>query len=279
MTLEGSAIPLEIKPVKSASRSDDSQKETYQCACKKGGACHRDAHLEGNSCEQSVTLSKSNRHKVCNQCRKNKNKQKSGENLIPRDREHRVVPITVLPGVTTLENSFLAIPLPHTDGMPSVIPNIHLDMGGHSSAHVTSLLNQSSSMSHSHMDRSSGDRGSSSSQSLNGKMQCACDKGGNCSRIKHAPDQPCDRTVTITKNDKHTRCKGCRYLKKRRSGTAASESSGAGIGINISVPSHSRSSMGIVAGPVPTPQLLSMSSGAVPMSHAVPLSHHDLNHL
>ena len=49
-----------------------------------------------------------------------------------------------------------------------------------------------------------------------GKMPCQCDKGGTCSRQKHFQDTTCDRFVTITKNDKHTRCKGCRYLKKRK---------------------------------------------------------------
>jgi hypothetical protein len=149
--------------------------------------------------------------------------------------------------------------------MPLAIPSMHsLDMG-HSS-HSSLLLNQSSS-NLSHADRSV-------TQALNGKMQCACEKGGNCSRTKHIADQPCDRTVTITKNDKHTRCKGCRYLKKRKpNGSPVENPRGGAISIEVPMPAAQ-------------PQLLSMSSmsmsgmtsGAVPLSHA-PMSHHDLNHL
>jgi hypothetical protein len=259
MTLDGEVIPKESKATK-ASRADE-QRETFQCGCKKGGTCHREQHTEGTACEQTVTLSKSNRHKVCNQCRKNKNKKGGDGTHIPRAEHSRIVPVTVIPNVPVIENSFLAVPLPHSD-MPSAIPSMHsLDMG--LSTHASSLLNQGSS-SLSHADRSS------ATQALNGKMQCACDKGGSCSRTKHNADQQCDRTVTITKNDKHTRCKGCRYLKKRRVNGAIVEGSGRSSSVSMSIE---------VPLPAAQPQLLSMSSGAVPLSHALPMSHHDLNHL
>jgi hypothetical protein len=55
--------------------SGDGHKESVQCICTKGGQCHREKHSEGIQCERYVTLTKNNRHKMCNGCRKAKAKK------------------------------------------------------------------------------------------------------------------------------------------------------------------------------------------------------------
>lgn len=262
MTIESNdAIPKDLKANK-ANRTDE-HREQIQCGCKKAGQCHREAHVAGMSCEQIVTLSKSNRHKVCNQCRKTKAK-KSGEvhsvgasSLASQNREHatRASPNTIINGDSVLDPSFLSVPLPND--IPSAIPQMqigvgevirHFDLAG--SVNIPTTGNR--------------ERNTSSVQS--GRQQCQCDKGGMCSRAKHDEGQPCDRVVCITKTDKHTRCKGCRYLKKRKT-----------VGVAGASNQISSMSMAQVEVPVPMaqPTLLNMSQHiAVPhsMPTGIPMS-------
>ena len=58
----------------------------------------------------------------------------------------------------------------------------------------------------------------SNSKGLPNKLSCSCEKGGSCFRAKHFEGQTCDRTVTITKHDRHKRCFGCRITKNRKTG-------------------------------------------------------------
>ena len=48
------------------------------------------------------------------------------------------------------------------------------------------------------------------------RKACACKGGESCNRGKHKEGNACDRFVSQNGKDKHTVCKGCRYLKKKR---------------------------------------------------------------
>lgn len=49
------------------------QKATHICPCACDGVkCHRPNHLAGSPCDRMINLSATNRHRVCNSCRKMK---------------------------------------------------------------------------------------------------------------------------------------------------------------------------------------------------------------
>jgi hypothetical protein len=418
MTLSNGEMDKEVKPVKAARPGDD-VKENFPCACKKGGHCFREAHGDGMQCEMSVTLSKSNRHKVCNQCRKNKVKK------APSNINQTVAPS--IQNVPVVGEVSLHMP-PMPDSIPAPVPTLHHN-SGHNMQNPLSMQNPGQ-MTHPHMTNPhtlgmqalqdmqqsmqvlvdhmpsphglpqpqdmpqpqgiqppqgmpQGMQGMQAPQSLNlhtqpqhmenlaqsiqelqelqemqssviqnlpvasmptmqpvqnmpnppppqhhqsyapspnvhsvqhsqlaqlhapsqsiptdtlsmmqvqnimppmsqsmqpsnpqgmpgsvngigggqpqqgGKMACQCDKGGGCSRQKHFQDAPCDRFVTITKNDKHTRCKGCRYLKKRKTGSMQQQ------GVNTN---SQNIQMGSVDVPVPSAAPPSL----IPMGASIP---------
>jgi len=362
MTLPNGEMDKEVKPVKAARPGDD-VKENFPCACKKGGHCFREGHPEGMPCEMSVTLSKSNRHKVCNQCRKNKVK-KAPSNInqsvapsiqnvpvgevslhmppmpdsipapVPTLQSHHNAQ-NLLPNPLGLQSAQLAhsqqsllsqsmsmnsmtmqpmntpamqgttmqglqpvappqamqpprsIQPPTTmQGMP---PNPHMDMQG---VGVQSIPMQHPQLTHQLVNPSQAIPTDSLSmlnvlppmtqpmqppnpqgvgpivglgvgQPQSGKMACQCDKGGGCSRQKHFQDSPCDRFVTITKNDKHTRCKGCRYLKKRKTGTnmqsvmsGVNVTSAMGVGVSVDVPVPSAAPPSLIPMGAAIPQMM-----------------------
>lgn len=274
MTIEGDALPKEMKVAKVASRMLDEHRETSICACKKGGSCFRDVHQEGMPCDMVVTLSKTNRHKVCNQCRKNKAKKlNQGSSSSNSSMNDRAMPMPIVPSMggqdpyhshsmsmsiahpTQMEMTAMAVPHILHESMVPVMPSHHSQI----------QLQQHQQQ---QMVNNSGIPG-------NGKMNCQCDKGGGCARAKHGMDQACDRVVTITKNDKHTRCKGCRYQKKRKLPTSnGSMMSG-----------QMMSQMNVMeVPPVPSaaqPHLMPMGGSLnVPSLHAVPLGHldHQMHH-
>ena len=52
------------------------------------------------------------------------------------------------------------------------------------------------------------------------KIKCECSQGGSCYRAGHLEGTECDRYFTISKRERHRRCKGCRSIaassKKQR---------------------------------------------------------------
>jgi hypothetical protein len=268
MTIEGDVLPKELKVTKvsNTNRLLDEQRETYNCACKKGGSCFRETHQEGLPCEMQVTLSKTNRHKVCNQCRKNKSKKLGSVNssVSSVSMQDRVVPLP--PSVVSLNpDAYHAIPLTMQNGLDlqSAIPHISMSHDG--------SLQQVPSMSV-HVPTGMPQHVGSNSNGLPNKLPCSCEKGGNCSRAKHFEGQTCDRTVTITKNDKHTRCKGCRYTKKRKTGTLVDSRNISQMDIPM-VPSASVGHMVSMnhPGPMTVPSLHSVP---LPLHHDVVIPHH-----
>ena len=261
MTIEGDALPKEMKAAKVAGRMMDEHRETFSCACKKGGSCFRDVHQDGTPCEMIVTLSKTNRHKVCNQCRKNKaKKMNQGSSSSHSSMNERVVPLPVVPSITG-PDAYHAIPmaLSHPTQMEmTAMPVPHIL---HESMHSVPV------MPHTSRERETQAMVNSNGP-FPGKIACQCDKGGSCARGKHYESQSCDRTVSITKNDKHTRCKGCRYLKKKKVGTPGGHILQGQLISQMNamevppVPSASQAHLMPMGGSVSVPSL-----NAVPFSH------------
>jgi hypothetical protein len=194
MLQDDNGIPKEIKPVKAARGfGQDEQKEQQQCACIKGGTCYRSKHAEGTSCERMVTLSKSNRHKTCNGCRKNK-QQKNLRDGSGMDNSRAVTVPSIIQS-TDGSSNYLAVPMP--------LPPQHQDM----TSAIPSMLGVGvgSQVSHS----ASGDGHKESAQ-------CICMKGGQCHREKHSEGIQCERYVSLTKTNRHKMCNGCRKAKAKK---------------------------------------------------------------
>ncbi len=188
-------IPKEIKPTKAARGfAQDEQKEQQQCACAKGGNCFRAKHGEGIPCERLVTLSKSNRHKTCNGCRKNKQKILREGSSIDNIRVN--VP-SIQPNDGSSNYLAVPMPLPPHHEMPAAIPSM-LGVG------VGSQVSHSAS---SDVHRES--------------VQCICNRGGQCHREKHSEGIQCERYVSLTKNNRHKMCNGCRKAKAKKTDRAA----------------------------------------------------------
>lgn len=193
MTLEADAIPKEMKPVKAGRGfgNPDEHREQLQCACAKGGSCHRAKHTEGMPCERYVTLSKSNRHKTCNGCRKNKTAKANQSGVS----DGTVRPVSVPSVAPSADTSYLAVPMPMP--MPP--------MSGHEipAAIPSSMLSVNSAMANPNNEHKE-------------SVQCICMKGGQCHREKHAEGIQCERYVTLTKTNRHKMCNGCRKAKVKK---------------------------------------------------------------
>jgi len=253
-----------MKAAKVASRMMDEHRETFSCACKKGGACFRDVHQEGQACEMIVTLSKTNRHKVCNQCRKNKAKKMNQGSSSSSHVSERVVPLPIVPSITgpdpyhaipmsishPTQMEMTSIPVPHFSNEPMSVHSVPV-------------------MPHPHQQSRERDQQSMINNGpFPNKVACQCEKGGSCARGKHYEGTACDRNVSITKNDKHTRCKGCRYQKKKRSGASSGGVMQGQMMPNMNalevppVPSAAQAHLMPMGGAISMPSL-----NAVPFSH------------
>jgi hypothetical protein len=273
MTKIGEENKMDMKPVKVQHTRIDDVRENHQCNCKKGGSCYREAHAEGMACEMMVTLSKNNRHKVCNQCRKSKVKKATGIN------NNSQISLS-LPSMDMTASALMTSMSGHVE-IPAPIPNISSGLGQSMIQPQQELINLNLPNPAMSLNAStiavvnSGTMGAVGVGGVNqinpndGRMPCQCDRGGSCNRAKHFADTGCDRFVTITKNDKHTRCKGCRYLKKKKvDGGVPIDGSNSQNSIAVPIIPH-LVSMVNVAGSLNAPGTMQSMMGGAPQGIAM----------
>ena len=226
------------------SQAGDFEPYPVQCTCSKGGTCYNDQHdQEGGPCPNEVIMSRKNRHKVCNRCRKPKKSRLTGS--ANRDANYTtcrvassdssniglsLVPSTNqmnpsaggLPGLLMLEGSMPMVPgaLPSmaaannlVDGNNSLVMPMNLTPATDNPMLANALGHSAPLGHHNTVTTAGGPKHKEVKET--GSMNCACSNGGQCHRSKHVFGYSCDRTVKLTDNDKHTVCKGCRYSKRK----------------------------------------------------------------
>lgn len=183
---------LEPKVVKST--PGDGSSTSLPCACS-GNNCHRSKHIQGSPCDRNVVLNDKQRHKVCNGCRKQKatpTKKEQNQGAVALPQTNVALPIGAVPPMLTY-----VVP-----GMPAPISGDV--MGGVAVPQMTVAPELSARKPR-----------SVNSQYEETTITCICEKPGACHREKHS-EGPCDRTVKLTRGNRHKVCNGCRKAKKTK---------------------------------------------------------------